>query len=476
MNSTTTVGAKFDERGISSQTVRRKNGPRTSAHQLFRADIRPWLIPVLYSLGAITAGFTIPRLTSILLPKLVSTMSVGAAVGIYSAIASGMIALTGIVFSLAFVMVQFSATAYSPRLVLWIARDPVVSHALGIFTATFFYALTALAWVDRGGSGRVQLSSLWIVVALLLASMAMFISLIHRIGMLQINRMLVFTGDQGRKIVAILYPPIETLISLSGRETDQTPSSQTILHHGKPQFVQSVNVEALMELASRNGSVIEVLAAVGDCVFNSTPIMRVLGGNQLIPQNDLLQAIEFGGERTFEQDPKYAIRLLVDIAIKALSPAINDPTTAVQALDQIEDLLLRLGNRRLEIGAFLDSGGNLRVLIPFPSWEDFLLLAFDEIRFYGANSVQVMRRMKALVSELISALPQERHDALVAWRLRLQATIDRSFDDAQDKLDASTEDRQGLGINRQKREPKNRTMVAQPHETFGMRSAADKTR
>jgi len=134
-------------------------------------------------------------------------MSVGAAIGIYSAIASGMIALTGIVFSLAFVMVQFSATAYSPRLVLWIARDPVVSHALGIFTATFFYALTALAWVDRGGSGRVQLSSLWIVVVLLLASMAMFISLIHRIGMLQVNRMLVVTGDQGRKIIAFLYPP-----------------------------------------------------------------------------------------------------------------------------------------------------------------------------------------------------------------------------------------------------------------------------
>lgn len=111
-----------------------------------------------------------------------------AAIGVYSAIAAGMIALTGIVFSLAFVMVQFSATAYSPRLVLWIARDPVMSHALGIFTATFLYALTALTWVDRNNSGRVPLSSLWVVGVLLLASIAIFISLIHRIGMLQINR------------------------------------------------------------------------------------------------------------------------------------------------------------------------------------------------------------------------------------------------------------------------------------------------
>ena len=92
-----------------------------------------------------------------LLPGFVSTISANAAIGIYSSIASGMIALTGIVFSLTFVMVQFSATAYSPRLVLWIARDPVVSHAIGVFTATFLYALVALAWVDRSGSGRVSL-------------------------------------------------------------------------------------------------------------------------------------------------------------------------------------------------------------------------------------------------------------------------------------------------------------------------------
>ena len=135
-------------------------------------------------------------------------MSVGAAIGIYSAMASGMIALTGIVFSLAFVMSQFGATAYSPRLVSWIARDPVMSHALGIFTATFLYALTALAWVDRNSSGRVPLSSLWMVVLLLLASIAMLITLIHQIGKLQVNRMLIFTGDRGREIISGLYPSI----------------------------------------------------------------------------------------------------------------------------------------------------------------------------------------------------------------------------------------------------------------------------
>ena len=421
---------------------------RKLAHGLRVGRIQPWLIPLLYALAAIAAGLTIPRYTAIFLPKFVSTMSVGAAIGIYSAIASGMIALTGIVFSLAFVMVQFSATAYSPRLVLWIARDPVMSHALGIFTATFLYALTALAWVDRNNSGRVPLSSLWIVGVLLLASTAMFISLIHRIGMLQINRMLIFTCDQGREIIANLYPPIEIPADLSSDEIGRTSCTQAILHHGKPRIVQAVNLPELVRLASRTDSIIEVVAAVGDSVLDSTPILRVLGGDQPIPTKDLLSAIEFGDERTFEQDPKYAIRLLVDIAIKALSPAINDPTTAVQALDQIEDLLLQLGGRRLEIGAFRDGEAKLRVTIAFPRWEDFLCLAFDEIRFYGANSVQVMRRMNALLSEMISVLPEERQTPVRFWQARLQSTIDRSFDDAQDKLDASTEDRQGLGSAR----------------------------
>ena len=443
------MSANTVEHNSVSRAVPRLRGLKKITHKLRIAQIRPWLIPLLYALGAIATGFTIPRSTSVLLPKFVSTMSVGAAIGIYSAIASGMIALTGIVFSLAFVMSQFSATAYSPRLVLWIARDPVMSHALGIFTATFLYALTALAWVDRGNTGRVPLSSLWIVAVLLLASIAMLITLIHQIGRLQVNRMLIFTGDHGRATIVGLYPSIEIAADSSAREIDLTPRTQTLLHHGKPRIVQAVDLRALVRFASCAGCVVEMAAAVGDCVLDSTPILRVLGGNRPLPMEDLRDAIELGGERTFEQDPKYAIRLLVDIAIKALSPAINDPTTAVQALDQIEDLLLCLGSRRLEIGAFRDHEAKVRVVIPFPSWDDFLRLAFDEIRFYGARSVQVMRRMKALIVEMISVLPEERHAALRHWQERLQSTIDCSFRDAEDKLAASTADRQGLGTTRQ---------------------------
>jgi len=418
--------------------------------KLRNTQVSAWLIPLVYTAAALITGLLTPRMAYVFMPRFVSTASVAAAIGVYSAIASGMLSLTAIVFSLTFLMVQFSATAYSPRLVLWIARDPIMSHALGVFTATFLYALAALAWVDRGGTGRVPLAGVMVVTILLVASIFMFISLIQRVGMLQINRMLIFTGHQGREIIENLYPPIETPATSSSAEISQGPCLQTLVHHGPPQNVQAVNDRALMQLASRAGCVIEVVVAVGDAALDSTPILRVYGGSGPLPEKDLRDAIDLGDERTFQQDPKYAIRLLVDIAIKALSAAINDPTTAVQALDQIEDLLIRLGRRRLEIGAFRDEQSNLRLLITYPTWEDFLRLGLEEIRFYGASSVQVMRRMKALVNELISILPGERSASLVEWRERLQSTVERSFHDTKERLDASVEDRQGLGGSRRR--------------------------
>jgi uncharacterized membrane protein len=378
-------------------------------------------------------------------------MSISSAMAIYSSIASGMIALTGIVFSLTFVMVQFSATAYSPRLVLWIARDPVMSHALGTFTATFLYGVAALAGVDRGGSGHVPFFSVWVEFALLLASVGMFIGLIHRIGLLQINRMLVFTGDRGRKVISAIYPTFDPTVGVTGQsDLGALPRTQTLIHHGGPRSIQAVDVAALVNLAKVSGGVIEIVVAVGDTVVELTPLLHVCGPRELIAEEKLRNGIALGDERTFEQDPKYAIRLLVDIAIKALSPAINDPTTAVQALNQIEDLLLRLGQRHLEIGTYRDSEGKVRLVVPFPTWSDLLRLAFDEISFYGATSVQVMRRMNALVADLSQAVPRKRRPALEYWDTRLKAIIARSFTDGEDRLEASQEDRQGLGVPRQR--------------------------
>jgi uncharacterized membrane protein len=414
-----------------------------------RVHISPWLVPMVYAVTAIVAGIVLPRLESLFFPNLQAKLSIDAAIALYSSIASGMMALTGIVFSLTFLMVQFSATAYSPRLVMWIARDPVLSHALGVFSATFLYAIAALSWLDRGNSRKVLFISAWAVIALLLASVGMFIALIQRVGLLQINRMLLFTAQRGRNVIENLYEQLGPSARKAPvlRNIKALPT-QVVLHRGRPQSLQEIDLKKLVHLAQQNNARIEVAVAVGDTVLEGMPLLHLFGGEGRIPETQLRDAFALGDERTFDQDPKYAMRLLVDIAIRALSPAINDPTTAVQALDQIGDLLARLGHRRLEIGEFQDEAGSVRVVAEFPSWDDFLHLGFEEILAYGAKSVQIMRRMKALVADLLAVSPAERHAALRYWRERLQTSIGRSFEDAEEKISASAEDRQGLGITR----------------------------
>ncbi len=420
-------------------------------HGIPWAELPTWIIPLIYSAIAVLLGMFFPRIEASLFSSWTSPMTVSAATAIYGAVATGMITLTGLVFSMVFVMEQFSATSYSPRLVVWMSRDPLMFHAIGVFTATFLYSVAALAWVDRRHDGKVPFFSVWLTVALLLASVAMFVGLVQRLQRLQVNSVLSFTGDFGRRVIEVIYPPLKrATAAIPISEFAHLPVTQTLNYSGAPRTIQALNAPALLALAEQSDAVIEMISAVGDTLVESTPMLCIYGARERIRDCDLLKTIKTGTQRTFEQDPKYSIHLLADIALRALSPAVNDPTTAVQALDQIEDLLLRLGRRHLEIGEIRNSAGRLRLIVSVPSWEDFLNLAFNEIRACGKDSMQVVRRMNALLADLISALPEERHPALRSQQKRLRAVITKSFPDMEDQLEASAEDREGLGATRKR--------------------------
>jgi len=407
-----------------------------------------WIVPAIYAVFAVAIGIALPRLEYGLPFDLSSDVSSASAIAIYSVVATGTMTLLAIVFSMTFVMVQFSATVYSPRLVLWLSENPLISHALGINTGAFLYSLCAIAWVDRNNVQGVSLTGAVVAMVWLLASIGAFIALIKRIAALQVNRMLAFTGDQGRKVIAALYAS-DRPSSENGHETSvDGPPSQVVVHHGRPRVVQAIDASKLLKLACCANARIDVAVAVGDAVIESTPLVLVHGTGHAIAERALRDAIHVGDQRTFEQDPQYAIRLLVDIAIRALSPAINDPTTAVQALDEIGDLLLRLGRTSLATAPLHDAAGAVRVTIPVPTWDDFLRLAFDEICAYGASSIQVMRRMNALLSALLRALPDSRRAALGCWQHRLEGVINRSFVDLDARRDALARDPQGLGVSR----------------------------
>ena len=411
---------------------------------------------MIYAGVTLLMGFVFPRLEYHYLAGYKHGMTVASATAVFSSVASGMLALTGIIFSLAFVMVQFSSVAYSPRLVLWFSRDPVISHGMGIFTATFIFSLSALAWVDRDGTGKVPFFSTWLVILLVIASVLILALLVQRLAVLQVSGVIAFVGTRGRQVINEWYPVVindETAKRASESPPmapmPNLPVTQTLIHTGAPMVITEYDVHGLVQLAGAAEGVITLPYAVGDSVFEGDTLAALHGGAKPIPISALRQAVQLERQRTFEQDPKYAIRLLVDIAIKALSPAVNDPTTAVQALDEIEDLLRRLGKRQLEVGQVRDGAGILRVIFPTPTWEDLLSLAFDEIRFYGNTSLQVMRRLRTALCDLAAAMPLERQQAVRQYLEHLDLNVKGSITDTEDQSTAMHQDRQGLGLTRQ---------------------------
>ncbi len=409
-----------------------------------------WLIPMIYTLVSLVCATVLPRIEHGLAMPFELGVSASAALAVLTSIASGMMALTGIVFSVAFVMLQFSAVTYSPRFANRFARDPVLFHALGIFFATFTYSLAAAAWADREGSGEVLAVSSLIAVALLFVSLFAFTLLMRRLGDLQITNTLRYIGDQGRSVIRQTFA---TFAPRSGKHAAEAPPpgpvTQVVRHAGPPRYVQRYDIAALIGLAQGAGARIKISCAVGDMMMDGSVMLRVLGGTGAIPEAALRRALRLGQDRTFEQDPKYPIRLLVDIAIKALSPAINDPTTAVQALDQIEDLLRRLARHDLDDGRLADDSGVVRVVFPTPNWEDYLALAFDEIRVFGATSVQVLRRLRSALRGLAELVGEsERASGVQRYLEQVDAAIEHSTFDERDRAAARQEDPQGLGLTR----------------------------
>jgi uncharacterized membrane protein len=416
--------------------------------------MQPWFIPMFYVSGAVLGGLALPRIEQAYLSGYTLGVSVASAQALLSAAASGMMALTGIVFAMAFVMVQFSAIAYSPRLVLWFARDRMLFHALGAFTATFIYALFTLAWVDRGGSAKVPVFSIFLVGIMIIISVLLFARLMQRLGDLQIGNVLHLVGDRGRAVIGEMFRGLDDASAHYAESSASTARlgrvTQTVKYFGKPRTIAKFDVDSLVALAREAHGTIVMACAVGDTLVEGATLLHVHDSGTPLPEDALRRAVHLERERTFEQDPKYPIRLLVDIAIKALSPAINDPTTAVQTMDQLEDLLRRLGAAELDAGYAVDESGALRLVFPTPTWEDYLTLAFDEIRHFGSSSVQVMRRMKSALVGLAEALPsQERVEAVRRYLEHLDRVIGASPFDLEDKRMARQEDRQGIGLSRQ---------------------------
>ncbi len=253
-------------------------------------------------------------------------------------------------------------------------------------------------------------------------------------------------AEEGRAVVEHVYPdPFDPAEVKPGNSPASAADFVAVEQVARSDVVLAFSQSDLLALAERAETVIELVPQVGDFVARGDLLFRVRSGGRPVDARALRACVAIGSERTMEQDPRFAFRIMVDIASKALSPAINDPTTAVLALDLIHHLLMHVGKCRLDAGQTLDAHGRLRLCYRTPDWTDFVSLAVTEIRHFGASSMQVARRLQAMLEHLLSVLPEACHAALQQELSLLRCAIKRHFPDDVDRTQAQVGDFQGIG-------------------------------
>ncbi len=403
------------------------------------------MIPSVYLATALALGELTPKFEPLSDTPLEITISAENARAMLSTIAGGMITFTGIVVSVAVLVVQFGAGQYTPRLVLRFRRDPAVKHALGMFVAPAMYALVSLRAIDNQGTGDVPNFAVTIAVLLTVIAVIGFFFLTARLtDLLRPRKLFARLAHQCAHAIHDVYPC--ALGSEQGFDPANLAQTTAVIEHrGPPGVLSAIDTYRLRRLAVKYDCVIEVLWPVGSFLPVRAPLFRVHGDSPPVDETALDRCALLADERTITQDPEFAIRAIVDIAVRALSPAVNDPTTATESLDTLAALLHLMSHRDLGQRRFSDDAGNLRVLCPAADWPEMLDLAVTEIRHYGIHAPQVTRRLRAVLDGLMQIAPPERHDAVRHQLALLDDGLDHAYANESERVFAEIPDHIGLG-------------------------------
>jgi uncharacterized membrane protein len=342
------------------------------------------------------------------------------------------------------VAIQVASAQMTPRIIATtLLRNGVVKYTVGLFIFTLMFALSAQ---NKMGKDVNQLVMLLATLLGVLSFAAFFFLIDYASRLLRPISILAHVGGDGLAVIENDYPdPTLGPDVQKGESLDLGSPNRVIQHQGTSGIVLAVNLKLLVAEAERSNGVIEFAPQVGDFVAVDEPLFNLYGGAQSIDEDLLRASVAFGSERTMDQDPTFAFRIAVDIALKALSPAINDPTTAVLAIDQLHRMLRMVGKRHLRTDEILNESGQLRVIFRTPNWEDFVHLSFSEIRACGSNNLQIVRRLRAMIENLVQSLPPHRHAALLQQLSLLDREIERNFIYPEDLALARIADAQGLG-------------------------------
>ena len=411
-----------------------------------RVVLSMWFVPALFVVGAMGLSILtlwIDRRLSVDAGWLPGATP-GDAETMAATVVAGMLTFTGVVFATTLVAIQLAGGQYSPRVVRIFVRSTLTHVTLGVFLGTLVLALNALVEVREGSSFNVPTITLLTLYVAMIVTLFAFISFCHGIvRLLRVQYLLATVTADGRTAVERFVPPAAAYAEAPAPVPHAAPA--LMRNETRTGVIMSIDTWRLTGVAADAGGWIELLVQPGEYLALGTPMARVHWSAVDPAWRARISACFLrGGERTLIQDPGFGLRQLVYIASRALSPAVNDPTTAVQTIDRITDLLTTIAQRPDPSGWYTDEAGAVRVGIQEPGFDRLVTLGYTEIALYGAGSPQVIRRLLAAYGVLEGLVEGPRREVIGELRLRTLAgaaeALPKAFLES-----ASVPDRLGFG-------------------------------
>jgi uncharacterized membrane protein len=396
-----------------------------------------WAVPLALATTSIALGLGLPMLDEAAwrgIPVLFQGGPDGAR-SLLGTIASAMISVTGLVFSITMVVLQLASSQFTPRVLGTFLDSRITQVTLGVFTGTFLYALTVLRSV-RGASEGIeefvpQLATS-VAFAGVVASVGCFLAVIHHITTsIQVQEVLARTASATVRALDRMMPADQSETAARGEQPRWTPgaaqtASDVLLHGGADRCVTDISYRRLVDIAEKSDVVITLDRQVGDYLVEGERVAQIWrSAGAPHPETELedgvRSCIALGRDRSLRQDVAFGVRQIVDVAERALSPGVNDPTTAAQAIDALHSVLRRAVQRRVPSRHATDGEGTVRLVYRPQTVEQLLDLGVTEIAHWGRSSVRVPDHLRRLLDDLDGVTLPCYRDTLAGLRSRVDA-------------------------------------------------------